>query len=337
MNYKEALEIYEYIRKVLSWKILDYFGCSHEPHDNVIRTRSWKYGKPRGLAFHYTGGHNGLKSMKWFNKGSWGNRVSSCQVLIFDRCPDNAIGEIWKTADPKILELFPVPALILADWRWSTWCTNWINDLCMGIENRNMGPLKNVKKMTLLSDLGKTAIIHNGINYEKFTDDQLKTNVNIGRLIRTYSENLLDRNYCVGHHMITNKKSDPGPAFPLELISNLIFTEDHAEKVCWLTNCDVNIVGHETGEPIYYQEMSSDKRDETAEADEEISTKNLNKYSLCSKLYRLGYNAGPELPDDFNMRMFVKWFQRSVGIKVDGFYGPQTDKALDIRLRELGL
>lgn len=329
------LEIYEYLQKQASWPILDKLGIDREPHANVIRTRPWELEKPQGLAFHYTGGANGLKTMNWFNSPLYDNKVSSCQILIFDRIPNNYIGEMWVKLDKEILNLFPVPTMILADWRWSTWCTNWINNLCMGIENRNCGYNSKILQ-------NKPYLPYNGKMFETYTREQLICNINLGRLVKEYSDGLLDRNFCVGHHMIHSRKQDPGPAFPLSGISNAVFTNDNINDLDFIKRA---APAPTDSEPVDLLKSTSDKRNNISVDKDVINCGLYDKYYLCNMLYRLGFNTLPEVPDDEVLNMFVIWFQKSTlfyrqrknRLKVDGIYGEITKRAIEKRLKSLGL
>ncbi len=334
---KNALEIYEYLQKRASWPILDKLGIDREPHANVIRTRPWGLMKPQGIAFHYTGGANGLKTMNWFNSPLWHNKSSSCQILIFDRIPHNIIGEMWDKLDKEILELFPVPTMILADWRWSTWCTNWANSMCMGIENRNIG--YNLKPI-----VDKPYLTQNNKIWEKYSREQLICNVNIGRVIREYSDGLLDRNFCVGHHMIHSRKQDPGPAFPLKGISDAVFTNENVNDLDFIKKAVPAPCNSELRD---FTRSTEDKRDNISVYNEMIvaTDNSVCKYYICNMLFRLGFNCLPEVPDAEVLNMFIIWFQKSTlfyrkrmnRLVVDGDFGPKTRNAMEKRLKDLGL
>jgi hypothetical protein len=342
MNRSEAFEIYNYLRQVASHPILDALGFSREPHDNRVRTRPWKDGKPRGIAFHYTGGANGLRTMGWFNSPKYDNKVSSAQVLIFDRIPDNIIGRIWSKLDSRILKLFPVPTVILADWLYSTWCTNWMNEYCMGVENRNMG---NAFTYEFHRKLNKPANSHGGYYYECYSREQLICNINLGRVVRGYSYPNFNRDYCVGHHMIRVGKSDPGPAFPLKQISDAIFTNQNVTEL----QCIKTAFSAPTNspEPVDFTPPSMDKRDNYyLEALPTIKPSVIrDPFYLCNLLARLGFNTAAEIPPATTLRMFTEWFQHSTRfyadrkkrLKIDGIAGPKTFEALKQRVWDLGL
>lgn len=333
--------------QVLSWQILDKIGCKREPHAPVVRTRPWKNGEtPQGVAYHYTGGPSGLKTTHWFNDPAWGNMGSSCHVLIFDRIPDNDIGYMWAQADPKLLDLFPVPALILADWCWGTYCTNWTNGYTLGVENRNCG--YNIKPQGKydIESIGKTPTAANRRLWEPYTKEQIAANINIGRLVKSYAGDEFDSDWVIGHSMVWSIKSDPGPVFPLHLIRHAITDDDAPEKLSWVDAYDD---APTTIEDDPEWEANKDERDNIEkfwlQSEKSISSENGKKEWVNNALYQMGYPC-LTMPDDAIFRKFVSWFQQSTSayakvgrdsdvLSVDGDAGPKTQDVLQKRLKEL--
>lgn len=348
--------------QIVSTKILKYYHALLEPTKPVIRQRRWEHCDPDpipiGMAFHYTGGPSGLKSMKWFNHPGWGNTVSSAHVLIFDHVPDNFIGEAWDAAPDKLKELFPVPTLLLAGWRYGTWCTNWVNKQCFGVENRNVG--KNTQYMTtstegnFLTVNGKEIVRMLAAVWEPYTREQIICNINLGRVLQAWTGNNLDPDYIFGHSSVWATKSDPGPDFPLHLIRGAIFSPVAIGDLPWLPTFPRAGYGRDNNET--WIDFSSDFRDDqqidhvvfsTDDVDLTVAEEgDLMGEWLTNRLYWLGFNAANPLSDK-QLRRFIKWFQKSTDaykkvnrssevLKVDGIFGPKTKRALEVRLWELG-
>lgn len=353
-DFKTASEIYEILQKKISWAILDKLGVRREPHKPVIRTRKWKLGRPKGIAFHYTGGPSGLKTIHWFNDPALGNEVSSCQVIIFDRVTKDIIGEMW--SDPKIVSmdmktLFPVPTIVLADFKWSTWCTNWMNEYCVGIENRNIGPKWGATKLEeKLLKKSFTTVDRPIRSYETFSREQIICNLNLGRLIHGWTDKQLDPDYIVSHHMISCEKRDVGPAFPFCDLRKNIFTNTPIWELSFLDNYFWAPDTDKTLEDVF--EHTKDSREGELfesqflfQSGINLSSKTLRSIDVESAtrlLRKLGYNCSDNSIE--STTMFTKWFQRSTQydtnpkqhLAIDGVPGPKTILALQMRLKEVG-
>jgi hypothetical protein len=161
--------------------------------------------------------------MKWANKPSWGNTGSSWHVTIFDRIPDNYIGEVWNSLSKDILRLFPLPTIIMADFGIGTWHGNWINGYCIGVENRNCGysGYKNLKNG--LFDLGKPGTKIGNKVWEEFFNAQIVCNKNIGVLVQEiFGE--LDPFMILPHQCVWATKNDTGPLFPIHEIRDFVMS-----------------------------------------------------------------------------------------------------------------
>jgi hypothetical protein len=110
-------------------------NCPIRPPDK--RTRPWADPKgPRGILFHYTGGPNGIASIRWCNENP-NNNSSSWHVTVFDRLLPQLDHLQEKFAE--VFMAFPTTAILHAPITRGTWHGNWTNDFTFGIENRNMG------------------------------------------------------------------------------------------------------------------------------------------------------------------------------------------------------
>ena len=366
-----AQDIYEDLRSV-SRKILTAHGCEVEPHKPVVRTRRFRYGKPRGILFHYTGGTTTHGPMCWGNKPSWGNTGSSWHVLIADRVPDSKIGDLWlEHASKAVLDLFEVPVIVMADFRYGTWHGNWTNDLTLGVENRNAGysgrldPTGDRGRLGAVK-CGKQAEFVSGKTWERFSREQLWANVVLGRLVNAMYG--LNRRLLLPHHAVWAVKSDPGPLFPMHEIRRAIFSELEKGQCKWLVTHPGAPKRGGLGEPhslvtdsTWYGLGDDGPRIERSggELDGKINVSDPSTQSEAERvamlLWRLGFDARPHLDGapplaGGELGWITRWFQRSTesfkwsktrrGTKplvCDGVFGPLTESVLLSRLTTLGL
>jgi len=336
------------ILKKISEDILKKCGMMPEPTRPVNRIRPWQERGPTGVLYHYTGGPIGLKSMKWANKPSWGNTVSSWHVTVLDRVEDDIIGNLWLELCPDwLLELFPVPTIIMASWEKGTHHGNWSNKFLLGVENRNSGYYGYKKLKNGLLDLGKSGIRVGRRIYEPYTREQLIANINIGKLAKEMF-NQFNPDDILSHQCIWATKKDAGPLFPIHNIRDAIFGNSN---IRWLNlfqsfqQLVKNIGGDDYDVWVSETESRGDFEDFR-----EISDVYASKFDTelpRSRLTRLGYNTV-----SFNRKSFLKavrYFQKSTYaykrvkkkedliLKVDGIYGINTHRVLDLRLKGMGL
>lgn len=358
---KESKEIYSNLREV-SAKILTALGCFTEPHEingkGKTRTKMWelKDGKRcyRGIIFHYTGGVSGIKSMRWANHPDWGNEESSWHVTIFDRITENIVGELWSKLDSKLLQLFPAPTVVMADWRWGTWHGNWTNDVTLGVENRNVGPLDYAIGLDFLKKLGKKGIEIKGYLWEPYTLEQMICNINIGRLANGLVEGRLDPDWILPHQCVWATKKDTGPAYLIHDVRRAIFSDKPIEQHHWL-KAYKPASGTDDGDLLGWKYPYSMGSRNEAEEDfvkwvipaPEVIEAETSPMLTVRQLYSMGFNTGPELPSIDSLRKQVRWFQRSTGafrksnpkrvLVCDGIVGEKTRNMLTERLQQLRL
>jgi hypothetical protein len=343
---KEAIEIYTQLQQQISWPILDALKVAREPHKPIVRTCKWDEGYPIGLGLHYTNGPNGTKTIHWANDPGWGNKQCSFQVIIYDRITKDKVGEMWIKIDPAIRKLFPVPTVILADWRWSTWATNWMNGKVMGVENRNVG--YKYSSHQLEKNLDKTGVSIGGRIWEPYTREQMVCNVNYGRLANAWTGYKFDPDYILSHYQVSTARADTGLAYPLRKVRYSIFSDSPVTELTWLNDHpmapDTDIEYDEMWESIpdtRHDEPGDDVFNPTIIT----SAASKDPQALTATFYQMGYNCGPEMPLPETLQMFTRWFQRSTHyykdasrhLNVDGDAGPLTQAALDKRLKELKL
>lgn len=341
--------IYEKLKEA-SHQWLDHFGIPHEPHKPKIRIRKWNDGiGPIGVAYHYTGGPSGLKSCKWMNHPNWGNNVSSCHVIIFDR-NSGETGKVWnEVCSPELLYLFPVPTIILADWRWGTWGTNWANPYTLNVEMVNCG--YNIKKNNGLYNVKPKIIMPiNGQYWEAYTQEQMISAINIGRLTHILREDVFDPDWVIGHQCVWATKSDPGPAFPIHFVRRAIV--ENQVNLPWINFYQKSILEKED-DKVWFEikhELRDDDSDKFWE-NEHDGINNIESNEAFSMeqslriLFDLGYNIYNSASSRINQQSnrcikFIKWFQKSTHayfqpqnhLKIDGIVGPKTMNSLIKRI-----
>lgn len=356
MDFKDAQGIYSSLR-IASAAILKAIGCRTEPHEvnGKGKTRTCKY-KPingqsryRGILYHYTAGVAEIGTMRWGNHPGWGNEVCSWHVTILDRISDTVVGEIWDQQETALRRLFPVPTVIMADWRWGTWHGNWTCNTTLGVENRNSGYSYEAKGGP--NKLGKPPVEINGRRWEPYTREQMIANINLGRLANGWIDGQLDPDWVLSHQCVWASKSDTGLAYPMHDVRSAIFSDLDPLELDWLGAFDMapdhNIALDEVFEPLdeHRDEAREDyvrwvkpTPDMKAAAEPEW---------VAAQLYKIGFNTGPELPAGTDLSRQVRWFQRSTGaykkkhpewvLAPDGLVGPKTVAGINRRLDQLKL
>lgn len=352
---KDSSLIYDELRRI-SATILKKIGCHTEPHEingkGATRTRPWReiggQNRYQGILYHYTGGISMLKTLKWGNHPGWGNTSSSWHVTIADRIPDNVIGEEWSNIDDELRRLFPVPTVIMADWRWGTWHGNWTNDVLLGVENRNSGYHGYAKAYGGLKGLGKKGVKIGNRTWEEYTREQMVCNVNIGRLANGWIDDQLNPDRILTHMCVWSAKMDCGLAYGIHDVRNSIFNSiEDLNKLEWLglypmapdTNEDDDSYWGEINEIRY-----EDPKDFIGWVNptDKVKSRETDLDWVARQLYKLGFNTGPETPLENRLRKQVQWFQRSTScfkdhkpewyLVPDGIAGPRTEAGIRRRL-----
>lgn len=359
MDIQEATEIYSALRAA-SKEILIKLGCHTEPHavDGKGKTRTCKWfliggqKRYRGLLYHYTAGVAEAGTLRWGNHPGWGNEVCSWHVTILDRISDNIIGEIWSKQDKQLRLLFPVPTIIMADWRWGTWHGNWTCDSTLGIENRNSGYSYEAKGGP--AKLGKAPVEINGRRWEPYTREQMVCNINIGRVANGWIDEQIDPDWVLSHQCVWATKADTGLAYPMHSVRAAIFNDDNPADMDWLGAFpmapDNNIDLDEVFEPL--NEKRIEAQEDYVRWVKHRPGENRPKATaepewVAAQLYKIGFNTGPEIPTGEDLSRHVRWFQRSTCaykkdhpewvLAPDGVVGAKTVKGIERRLVQLRL
>ena len=356
---KDSQLIYDELRAI-SAQVLKALGCHTEPHKvggkGTTRTKSWLEidGRKRyqGVLFHYTNGVSGVGAVKWANHPGWGNTGSSWHVTIFDRITDNIVGEIWSKIDDEIRRLFPVPTIIMADFRWGTWHGNWTNNVTLGIENRNGGYSGYSKAKNGLETLNKQGVDVHGKIWEIYTREQMACNVNLGRLANGLIEGQLDPDWVLSHQCVWATKQDTGPLFTIHEVRNAIFNNDPLISIPWLSAYPMAPDTNEDDDTLWdpldeFRDEAEENFMKWTEPSPEVVATTKDPVDTALLMYRLGFNTGPEVPAPDSLKKQVRWFQRSTGayakdhpervLSPDGVAGPKTHKELKRRIDQLKL
>lgn len=211
----------------------------------VEKTRRWKDGKgPCGIIYHYTGGDNGIASLRWGNENSL-NTMSSWHATVFDRRLPKL--EALHAAYPEVSDHLPVTALLHAPIIKGTWHAGWANSRCFGIENRNVGYLTErggvwgrLRKRRAgshhfqpLADQSR-ALSFGARRWESYTRGQIEANIVIGRMLYAWRGCDFDPSWVLPHSAVWWDKRDTGPAFPMEWVRNAIFSSVPLEALSWI-------------------------------------------------------------------------------------------------------
>jgi len=235
----------------------------------VHKTRPWLDSTgPVGIIEHYTGGPNGIASMRWGNENSANNNSSwHCTVL------DHKIAALEEARMdyPLVGQFLPVTALLHADIHKSTWHGNWTNSLTFGIEHRNLGmltgnrdgrPYRPIRNRRCYPIATKPAIYIRNRYWESYTKEQLIASINIGKMLRAWRGCKLDPSWILPHSAVWATKSDTGAAFPIELVRDAIFSDMTTENIAWLNAYgDALIVPYLEVDDDYAQPDINDVRD----------------------------------------------------------------------------
>jgi N-acetyl-anhydromuramyl-L-alanine amidase AmpD len=337
------------------------------PASPGFKTKKWRHGRPRGVILHYTAGVSGIGSARWLNNMS--NTRSSCHFLVLDRKLVDVDDIYSKYAD---LDALPVTVLMLGGLDRATWHAGWVNDICVGIENRNAGTLKcidetfcwwpnNWTKTFPGEELGKVPVEIDGGWWEPYTAGQVEANIILGRNLLTMYDGQLDRRWFLPHSAVKASKWDTGRAFPFHGVRNAVFDCDFeyweedwfkalGEDPSYMGDYDEEVdyeflrqIGDRQGyrdeiwtfgdEEVCYGPPAPDLE---ALIDEGRWRDELDSVRRALNLLEYVVNGqGPEL--DADTAMAVYQFQRAVGLHADKIPGVKTQAALWERLRLFGL
>jgi len=335
------------------------------------KTRPWADGVgPQGLALHYTGGPDGIASIRWSNENR-SNTGSSWHATCFDfRLPD--LDQLLDKY-PLVKQYLPATAILHADIRYGTWHGNWTNSMTFGLENRNLGGLTAIGEdiyrqsgsRKYYCKEGKDPVLIRGQWWEPFTREQLISNINIGKMLRALRGEAFKKSWVIPHQAFWAVKSDVGSAYPVLLVRESIFADRPVEEMSWLKNYGSSLTQPFSNDLWPFEDVetsSTDPRDmdpdviayqpQRAKDFDEIAGSTWRAYlpAMRANLELLGLHTTDESSEpvddyklDATLRLAVEIFQRSTHAKgyknaltVDGIPGMQTRVELEHRLRRFG-
>lgn len=357
-----ALEFFDewgrFTEEALGWLLLG--KCPSTPGNKV---RPWKVpGGPTGIIYHYTGGFDGLASVRWANQSS-ANRVSSWHCTVLDSRIAKLDGVLSRY--PLVSKYLPVTAFLHANIHKGTWHGNWTNSRTFGLENRNVGRLVEVdglygvhrrRKFIPLKDQ-KRAVEIRGQMWESYTREQLIANINIGKMLRMWRGCDFDPSWTLPHSAIKWTKHDTGSAFPIQTVRASVFSPVGVEGLHWLDaytasattpflvsrNEDIQVTEARDEEDgaftRAYKPLTAQAFDAQAGRDWRSQLPKVRK-----NLDALGYHIEFDTPEeelDPALRWAVYIFQMSTKyttpkLVVDGVPGEKTRIALERRLTQFG-
>jgi len=212
------------------------FPKGHTKHGKY---KKWRDGLgPVGLGCHYTGGPDGIASMRWGNENPMNTGSSwHCTVL------DHTLVELEHLLQryPLVKKYLKTTALLHADIK-GTWHGNQLNDRLFGMENRNLGMLTE-REGKIYRVAGKRkvypkdptrAVLIRGKWWESYTKEQLETNINIGKMLRAWRGDSFNPSYVIPHSLWWASKSDTGESYPMFWIREAVFSNVAVEDLDWL-------------------------------------------------------------------------------------------------------
>jgi len=364
-----AREFFEQLRAA-SIEVLKLFGLPIDQGHK--RYRKWKRARPIGNTVHFTAGVTWKGSIRWLNDGGHKNQVS-CQFMILDRMLPE-VAAIY--AKYPLLKDLRVVVLMLSDGIIPVWHGGWVNRLNTGVENRNAGILKGKegdwrwwpKGWTAKfphEKLGKTPIAIDGQWWEPYPADQILANIQLGQMLHCYCQDYggLDPRWWIGHSCSSDKKWDPGKAFPSKHVRDAVFAQMPTEGIPWLKDYQAQPEGfvmemENEDDEFFLMELEERKAERRSgdldwDAVEEMPTPEFQALiqdgnwkqeldSVRRALEKLTYvtgGQGPVLDEDTANAVFQ--FQMSKGPRLEGgadkIPGSSTQEALYARLKQFKL
>lgn len=335
--------IAEHIYDLLTTFSRAYCDAAGLEYGPGTRTRPWAHGTCAGVAYHYTGGASFEATARWFNGHATANRESSCHVLIDDGVGDDLLGKMWRSTGGILREVFPAPLVTLAPWNRGVWCTNWINDRCLGVELRNRGFVE----PDVALPHGRALTVGGGRRVERYTREQVLSAIRVGAMAREMAPMAWSDDYVLGHSAVSWRKRDPGPDFPIHLVRREI---SHADALAtlptWASRWPANegddlpraaatvtlARGDDRGSAASGGLWADDLRS-ALERDASADEQGADAARVVRALAFCGYNVDDLEPDRrlARFRRTVAMFQRCYNeghseapLSVDGWCGPAT-------------
>lgn len=240
---RQAVDFFKALREVS----VDFLIGNGLPVDQGRKKyATWRRGYPVGVTQHFTAGVGWRGTVRWLNDGPKENSVS-CQMLILDRMLPDYKNLVSKYPELKDLQ---VTTLLLSEGIIPCWHAGWVNKLTFGIENRNVGMLRNDEgRWCWWADnwnatfpettLGKTPVICYGKWWEPYTYGQICANILVCQMLYSRFPKM-DPRWFLPHSATSGRKTDTGPLFPLHRVRDAVFDGTPIKEIGWLKSFDAD-------------------------------------------------------------------------------------------------
>lgn len=365
---KEALDFFERFNAYSAEWIRRNIPALHKnwPTRNRYETNGWTKASPFGHILHYTAGINFEGTIRHFVEGG---RASSHWVV------SKSAGE--ESQDLKAQ--FGLAAQLSADAiqvvhpKSPAWHAGWVNRLCLGTENRNVGILRPYPKdppkgmprkpprndemkrddLFRFADLpadqldfywwydGWTAPFKGevfnvgGSWWETWSRAQLATNIVILRYAASAWD--LDPAWMLAHHNVNPHKNDVVLPIPLDKLRHaILFDESHVDNIEWLAEYDDVEECHESADDPWMIRELDERQASRAEEDlHDFSPDDFDGDGELSpgEVAEALRRFGFWVDSDRDVVASIRIYQRSRELAVDGVAGPATRGILSRELK----
>lgn len=359
-NTETAQEFFRSLRRVS----VEFIRRNSLPTSPGNKVRRWKYGYPKGIIMHYTGGVGWKSTIQHLNGAQ--NPKSSCHFLVLDR----HINEYQaSTRYYPILQTLPTSVFMLSDLDRSTFHATWANEMCVGIENRNAGLVRksgsqwnwwpsNWTAVFPHEELGKLPVKIGDKWWEPYTKSQLVSNIVLGRMLHSLYQGTggLDPSWILPHSAIEERKYDTGRAYPFNTVRDAILNKHSINSMSWLDSFSDLLSPLSGVDETPFALSEQTERSGGMKSEEYLQAIAMPPHKMRARvkngeweddldavrtsLHSLGYWVGEAQGRvlDPTTKLAVWQFQKAMELETDGIPGEsQTQPALAERLKTFGL
>jgi hypothetical protein len=314
---------------------------ANQDYQSPWQSGVWGDGSPLGGIIHFTADESLERVMRWFLVEKFNARCSAHAVVATEWT--ESMRELAQ--DLQLVSALPVPVLQPVSPRKVAWHATWTNNWAYGIENINIGQLKNregqfyswrprdrsAEDWTTLWDIdqGEPMPLF-GKWWCPYPTDQLETNAFLLKYLNILFDQSLERERVLGHECVQANKMDPGPSCPVFAIRRALYATDWR----WLDDHRADVMhGHSWREVLlcgWYNVSSGSNAWGYFEDEAKTFLGAGKKWDGTTLALRiLGYaEASTEIT--------IRIFQRMMDLGVDGVVGKKTRQALLMRLQDRG-
>jgi N-acetyl-anhydromuramyl-L-alanine amidase AmpD len=259
--------------------------------------------KTTGVIIHYTKNDDAMSTLRWFLREKYGAK-SSAHFLVLPYS-DHTEKE---TAGLPLMDLLPTTILMIVPLKETAWHATWCNKTTIGIENVNGGHTRNG---------------YGELLFKPYSEGQIQSNkILIKALSKVFPA--ITPGGVLGHEQVQGvdtkgssrkDKRDPGPLFPLREVRSEVFGKVDRRLPLDLLG-EATALRDDTRKPlkVVKAQILSMLQDDPINV----------HWGLV--LDALGYCYNDKGHECF------RTFQRMMGLKVDGRFGPITRAATIKRL-----